>query len=336
MLKLSLIKKILLTWYGIKTFIISLKQNWFLRILALLIAFSVWVYVTRDQKEVVMLNVPLNVSVAKGFQFEAFTTNGLPIENLTLEIICAVRDKPALRDFDYKSEINLSEESENTIPSYLLIPGKDVKYVRGDENSEKYILKAISPDRIKIIIDKSEQRNILVKANTNGVPAEGYQVTKIEINPSAVLVKGPERLLKELESVSTEPILIGRLQKPQSFKRKIVTGDNNIIVINQQTVEVTVGINTKPLQKSFESIKINPLGLDKISFTPPNVSVFLEAQKQIMDIITPNDITAFIDARNVRDGGYQLPVKILPIENCNVISVMPQTVTVNMRTFSEK
>ena len=335
MLKLSLIKKVLLTWREIKSFVVSLKQNWGLRLLALIIALSVWVYVTRDQKEEVFLTIPLNMNVAKDFQCQAFTTNGNPIENITLEIICAVRDKPALRDFDYKSEINLIDEPENTIPSYSLIAGEDVKYVRGDESSKNYILKAISPDRIKIIIDRSERKNIPIKADIIGKPADGYQVTKVEVNPSAVLIKGPNRLLKELEFVSTEPLLIESFNKIINQELKIITGDNNIEVINQPTVEVTVGINTKPVQKSFNSIKVNSLGRDDVSINPQNVSVILEAQKQFIDVISPNEIVAFVDARTA-PAGYELPVKFLSIENCNVISVMPETVTVNMRTFTEE
>jgi len=106
-------------------------------------------------------------------------------------------------------------------------------------------------------------------------------------------------------------------------------------VVNQPTVEVTVGINTKPVQKKFDSIKVNSLGRDDVSINPPSVSLILESQKQFMDVISPNEIVAFVDARTA-PAGYELPVKFLPIENCNVISVMPETVTVNMRTFTEE
>ncbi len=333
--KLSLVKYLKLTWREIKIFVISLKQNWVLRLLALVLALSIWVYVTRVKKVEIPLTIPLNLKVGEDFQCEALTTNGKPIENIMLEIMCMVRDKDALREFDYKSEINLTEESENTIPSYSLEMGKDVKYVRADGDSKNYIVKAIKPDRIRIIIDRSERKNISVKADVIGKPAKGYQVTKIEVNPSAVLIEGPDRLLKELEFVSTEPVLIDGFKKVWRQELKILTGDPNIVVVNQPTVEITVGINTKPVQKSFKSIKINSFGRDNVSFIPPGVSVILEAQKQFMDVIGPGEIAAFVDARTA-PAGCELPVKFLPIENCNVISVMPETVTINMRTFTEE
>jgi|GEM_PF-1519012 len=335
MTKRLLIKYFRITLRELKGFVFSLKQNWGLRILALIIALSVWVYVLREKQVEVLLTIPLNLKVAKDFQCEAYSTNGNPIENITLKIMCAVRDKEALREFDYKSEIDLTEEKENTIPSYLIEMDKDVKYVRKGGNPKDYTVTAISPDRIKIIIDRSERRNIPVKPDVVGKPANGYQVTKVEVNPSAVLVKGPERLLKELEFISTEPVLIDGITKALRRDKKILTGDPNIVPVNQLTVEVTVGINTKPVQKKFNSIKINSFGRDNVSFSPTSVSVVLEAQKQFMDVIGPSEIAAFVDARTA-PAGCELPVKFLPIENCNVISVMPETVTVNMRTFTEQ
>jgi len=154
----------------------------------------------------------------------------------------------------------------------------------------------------------------------------------------AVMVKGPSRILEELAVIPTAPISIDGLSKPLRKDARLEPLDPSIDV-GHAKVEVTVGINTVPEQRAFPGIKVRTLGLPgrdvDVTLEPPAVTVVLEARKQFIDSTVPNDVKAYVDIQGTPTG-YDLPVRVLPPANCNVISVMPSTVTVNAGAFPEE
>ena len=103
------------------------------------------------------------------------------------------------------------------------------------------------------------------------------------------------------------------------------------IVLETSKVKITIGINTSPKKRTFEHIKVktlvSPPSENFYLLDPPDVKVLLEGREQIIETTMPKDITAYVDLENAT-AGYSLLIKVIPPANCNVISVMPSTVTV--------
>jgi len=313
-----------------------LVRNWPWRLGALLAAMSLWAYV---QVVTNVVTVPLTVAIGtirvrENHQAQAFTTNGEPLQAVTVNVMCSARDRDRLRDVDYTVEIDLQDEAENIIPSYTLRANEHIRYRGRREYADRYRIVSFSPDRIRLVIDSTEMRLITVEPVYTGTPAEGYEVSTISANPTAVMVKGPARVIREMVSIPTETIDITGLSRPFQKPVRVVATNLNVIVMDKTPVEVKIGINTKPVQRRFVGVPVLALGQAAqqrgVQFTPSKVTVVLQGIREMMDMVEPRSVRAFVDVRDFTTSGFSVPVQALAPGNVNVVSVIPHTVTVNL------
>ncbi len=314
---------------SIKDIVISFTKNWGTRITAIIIAFICWGAVKTMEKTTVSINVPLELVTAEGFEAFAQTTNGLPLQKITLNIECSRGDRNVLRSSDYKGKIDLVSEIENVIPSYQLNAKENLVYTGPSGNEDLYFIKSIVPSKIRITIDKRIYKNIPVKPVVTGKPAEGYILSKITVDPPAILVTGPSSSMDKITELKTKIINIDGSNKsfPKNVEIEPVDPD---VVLDTTKVKVNIGINTSPKKRTFEHIEVQKL-VSQSSETfyllePKEVKVILEGRDQIIETTLPKDITAYVQPTGAT-AGYSLLIKIIPPANCNVISVMPLTVT---------
>ncbi|MCX7003470.1 MAG: CdaR family protein [bacterium] len=312
-------------------------KNWAWRLVSIVLAIIVWAYVQITTSTTVILSVPLDaIKVGEQFQAQAFTTNGEPLSLLHVAVQCAYRDKDKLRDSDYAAEIDLRDEAENIIPSYALKAGEQVVY-RGPERYQKLsTVQAIVPDRIRITIDRTIQKNVPVEPLLVGEPRDGYQVSSVAANPAAVMVKGPARVMATLQSVQTEVIDITDLSKPLVKNNvRIVATNLPVIIVEKTPLEVRIGINTKPVERTLRSIPVAALGRPRyaagVQFAPANVDLIVQGTRDLVSLIDPRSVLVFVDVRDVTSSGFRMPVQAISPANCNVISVLPQVVSVTLK-----
>ncbi len=323
-----------LRWQQARHFIV---KNWAWRLVSIVLAVIVWTYVQITTSTTVVLSVPLDaIKVGEQFQAQGFTTNGEPLHTIQVVVQCAYRDKDKLRDSDYGAEIDLRDEAENIIPSYALKAGEQIVY-RGPERYQKLsTVLAIVPDRIRITIDRTIQKNVPVVPLVVGEPREGYQVSSITANPAAVMVKGPARVMAALQSVPTEVIDITDLSKPLVKNNvRIVATNLPVIIVEKAPLEVRIGINTKPVERTLRNIPVAALGRPRyaagVQFSPVNVDLVVQGTRDLVALIDPRSVLVFVDVRDVTSSGFRMPVQAISPANCNVISVLPQVVSVTLK-----
>jgi YbbR domain-containing protein len=315
---------------SIKGLLIPFAKNWKIRIAALAIAFVCWGIVKTMEKTITAISVPLELETAENYEAFAQTINGTPIQKITLNILCSKREKNALRPIDYKGKIDLTSEIENVIPSYELKAEENFIYKGPAGNKDQYFIKSMVPSKIRITIDKRTYKSLPVKVVVTGKPADGYVVSKISVEPPVIDVNGPSTTIDKITELKTKIINIDGLNKTLPKDVELEPVDPGI-VLETSKVKITIGINTSPKKRTFEHIKVktlvSPPSENFYLLDPPDVKVLLEGREQIIETTMPKDITAYVDLENAT-AGYSLLIKVIPPANCNVVSVMPSTVTV--------
>ena len=314
---------------SIKSLLTSFTKNWGTRIIAIILAFCCWGIVKSMEKTTTSITVPLKLITAEGYEAFAQTTNRLPLQKITLNILCSRREKNALRSSDYQGKIDLTTETENIIPYYPLTAKKNLLYTGPPDNEELYFIESIVPSEIRITIDKKTYKNLPVKPIVTGKPAGGYVVSKISVEPPVIDVKGPSSSIDKITELKTKIINIDGLNKtfPKIVELEPVGPD---IVLGTSKVKVNIGINMSPKKRTFKDIKIKSL-ISQSSETfylldPPSVNVILEGREQIIETTVPKDIKAYVNIDGAT-AGYSLKIDIIPPADCKVISNMPTTVT---------
>ncbi len=67
---------------------------------------------------------------------------------------------------------------------------------------------SVDPPAITLELERQETRVVPVQPTISGVPAPGFVVVEIRIQPTQLTIQGPESLLRALEYVETGPIVI--------------------------------------------------------------------------------------------------------------------------------
>lgn len=104
-------------------------------------------------------------------------------------------------------------------------------------------LVSFDPSEITLQIERRETVSLPVVATIEGEPADGYEVTQIQVSPQRVTVQGPGSLLVELEEIATTPVSIeGQTNPVETIAQPRLTHPL-LRVLQPGPLMVTVGIS---------------------------------------------------------------------------------------------
>ena len=336
---LSIIERVKLAWRqqnklnALGEFLVA---NWKVRLVSLLLALGFWVYVQlRINTVTVILSVPVGVKVREQNEAMVYDTNKQPIHAIAVNIMCPPVDQGKLRDDDFVAQVDLSDKGAETKQIVVrLDAATHIKYKGPPQYASVGKIASFSPDVLLIDIESSETKLLAVKPDLSGEPAEGFAVSDAVAIPSTIVVKGPSKILGNLDSIRTERIDIGNLD--QSLRRMVRICQTNLaqLQFEQSNVEIQVAIVARPIQWTFSGIDVLPLGTPSrgraVHFSSTSVSVILQGPKEVMEKIDSRDIRAYVNVNELSSSGFEMQVRPLPPPNCNVVSVMPGEVTVTL------
>lgn len=173
----------------------------------------------------------------------------------------------------------------------------------------------IKPDQIQVILDREDEKKVPVaKPKSTGKPFTG--TVEIEYEPKSVTLKGPRKRLQGVSILETEPVDVeGRLV---SFAKNIAVlppSDVPGLTISPPEIEARVNITTETATRSFTNIIVRALSsagnIHNIQLDPSAVKVVIHGRKDLVNAISDQAISAFVDIRGVeKDANVVLPVNV--------------------------
>lgn len=168
------------------------RLNWrnnSIKLLSLLLAFVLWVYVSNEQNPVreKVLNVNLeNTGLAQNF----LITGGMP-ESVRVRVQGNRNQLANLAPADFRAVVNIPEgkTGEMVLPVQVTSPsGLRVAQV--------------SPEEVRITVDRLVDRQIAVAVSLRGTPAQGYTALAPVSQPATVIIRGPSRVVNEINQAT--------------------------------------------------------------------------------------------------------------------------------------
>jgi YbbR domain-containing protein len=89
-----------------------------------------------------------------------------------------------------------------------------------------------------------------IHARVLGVPAAGYNIGSIVIDPSRITISGPEKRVSAVDGAITDPVDVSGGMGRMSFNRHAYVSDPLVQVANPNPVHVTVMIEKAPAATS--------------------------------------------------------------------------------------
>lgn len=283
-----------------------LTQNWGLKLVSLILAIGFWFYVVGEESIEFTKTIPIEIlapnerlSIVKSstsfleatFQSPRHLFSALSSANITAHHKIQGAEKAG----DYSFNVQASDFS---------LPAAEIRITK------------IFPLFITVTLDEVIVKKLPIKVDLAGDPAFGYRVDEktIDLDPNAVLVEGPKAMLEKMDTIKTEPIqLVGRVR---SFRRTVrIHQGLEFKIVGDGVTEVQIPIIPEVTERELKDIPVKALGVPsddhRAELKAGDIPITLAGPKSVLDQVAPHDILAYVDVDGLKEGTYELPVKLI-------------------------
>lgn len=281
-----------------------LTKNWSLKIISLILAVGLWYYAVGEEGIEVTRTIPLTITVENP-QMSILKTSVHAIQVTFLSPRGQVSDLTSEEirvEHTIKKEINKAGDY-----SFRLEPG-EIKI----KSPQIRIIK-LEPEVVQVTLDEIMVKKMEIKPQFAGDPAFGYSIHKeeIQLNPNAVLIEGPKGTLEKLDGVKTQKVtLVGRTR---SFRQTVALElPSNLRLIGESVIDLFVPIVEESDEKEIKDVPLKVVqtagGDRQIEINPSKVSFVIKGSKKQLEKTTAENIFAYVNAEDLKNGEYDLPV----------------------------
>ena len=180
----------------------------------------------------------------------------------------------------------------------------------------------------------SNYKDLAVKVETVGQPANGYAVTGISSNPSVVTVFGARDVITALQGfIATQPVSM--LNAIQDVNERVsLNVPSNVSLLSGLQVSVTIKI--EPIQGARTVVRnIEVIGLStgvSSTVSPQTVDLVLTGSLPRLNSLTDEDVRVIVDAKDLNIGTNQVEAQVTLPDGISVQSMQPATIQVDLAT----
>ncbi len=293
-----------------------LLKNTPAKIVAFLAACVLWMHVATEQKYEHIFNLPLSI---EGLPAEYVL--GAPLPD-SVGVVLKGRGKDLIKLLFSEGAVVIdgrgfkySERFMDLTASELVLP---------DNNYE--LISYTRTEPIRLVIDRYSNLEVPVESNLVLEAADGFEVIpeKTTFEPSHIVIGGPERLVRSIESVKTQADTFRNLNAGTNI---MVDIEREFTLLEYTPTRISAKIVVEPLvNKKINAIPIEIKGLrgsDKMKLDQPTIDIVFAGVEEVIDSLTKEDIHVFVDFVEGEDRLVR-PVIIHP-PNVHLVSTSPET-----------
>ena len=211
-------------------------KNLSLKLISILLAVILWYFVVSERSGQTAISIPLD--------FHNIPTSLIiiknPVESINVQISGPVTLLRQLSPREVKAIIDLSNARPG-LAEFTIQP-EQISLPRGLR------VTMISPASIMLRFDRLLSKKLPVEAILVGKPSEGFKITGVSIDPSAVEIVGAQNELRGLKKIFTEEIDISGLKNDSVKKAPLDLGGLHIKSISREEVKVSLKCAKVPME----------------------------------------------------------------------------------------
>lgn len=172
----------------------------------------------------------------------------------------------------------------------------------------------ISPNIVEVNVPVRRTKEVKVDVAIQGEPAQGYEIVSILQDRQTVVAYGEQNLIDGIESIATKPVNIAGIEQNASYQAELIIPEGVSIIGNIGKINVNVSIE-KIVTKNLTIERITPVNIGKglrieDNSELPRVEMTLEGTESIINRITANDITIYVDLKDLGRGTHNAPLQV--------------------------
>lgn len=220
----------------------TLAGHWELKLIALLVAFTLWFFVaTSEQAQVALATTVEYVGLGPELVLVAGQRESLDVEVRAVRSVAARLGPDTVRARVDLTGLEAGESVVQLTPSDIQVPpGATVT--------------RIAPSRLALTVAAAATRDVKVVAQLHGTPADGHVVRRVALEPPTVRIKGPRSTIETRAEVPTLPIDVSGSRRNVSQAIGLLLPASTYL-IREQTVRVTVEITEDRMSQSQSGVR---------------------------------------------------------------------------------
>ncbi len=207
-----------------------LLENWPIKLASLLLAVTLWFYVTSKGKSELSLTVPLELrNVPQGMAVVGDVPAVIEVRLQGQER--ALRDISSFKKVLGTVDLSRTREGLNRIH----LSPDDIRRPAG------VAVTYLAPMEIEVRLEKLLQKTFRLKPVIQGRPAPGYRFVGVTVKPARITLEGPAGVIQQFTVLQTMPIDITDLKEQTTVTPRIDYQGRTVRVLEPE-ISVTVNI----------------------------------------------------------------------------------------------
>ncbi|MGH7814886.1 MAG: CdaR family protein [Candidatus Binataceae bacterium] len=268
-----------------------------LRILSLLLAIGLWVFVNAGERDaMVTLKVPISYrSLPPSMLIVNRPPDFVNLEVMGPRMLLSLLEPEQLTLKLNLTGVTMGQSEFKIYPSMF-----DVK---------RATVTRISPDQITLDIDREIGRVLPVHLTIEGKVAEGYRIVSVATEPSNVTVTGPSRDVSRLMQAPTEPFDVSKLAADAQHLVGLLPPEGSARYSVAQ-VEARVKIAPKIAEREFHQVAVQVRNSGyKYRLKPQLASVTIRGPENQLATVNPKGLL-YVNADGIKPGSHELPLMV--------------------------
>ncbi|NCN26771.1 hypothetical protein GW915_04280 [bacterium] len=289
-----------------KKFEYGRRDVWLLRTIAIVFSIFLWMAVIGGKK----------TEANKSVKLEFRLPEGLVIANqLPEEIVFKVKGPNVfLRELETRSlSIPIDMQSSGVGEHEVVVSEDRLDVPLGLE------VVSVTPKKFKVKLDRLAKKHVTVRPILTKQLPEGFKVTQVLANPSTVVISGPQRNLRYIDSIPTEELKIATSPLKQEFEAKLNFADFPGVQVADGIESVYVAadltgpsarkrmgnINVALKVGSGKSARVVTIGRSRVKISPQKVSLLLEGSESSLDELSNSNLDVWVEIPSLKAGVYR-------------------------------
>jgi YbbR domain-containing protein len=190
-------------------------------------------------------------------------------------------------------------------------------------------VQSISPTAILIKLENQKRRDVPVRVELRGIPPEGYRITRTEVTPPVIRIKGAETRVDAVTEIATVPIDVSTLRETMDREVPLEIARHNVQV-DGPLPRVLVEVDATAANYRIRNVEVRVLTNHKYTIDRSTVTVLVRAAPKDIKSLDKRQVYAVVDLRGRPKGKYTEPVKVQLPDNVGLDRVTPETVSVSL------
>ncbi len=277
-----------------------LTANWPLKLLSLVLATTIWVSVTGEQRIIQDVSVPIDLRLPEDRILASDPPTTVKVRLRGPETLVRRMDLLALAMTLDLSRMSPGEQEVQLSPDFLKgVPSRIVASV-------------IEPTRVRLVVESRRIAEFPVEPDLIGELPDGYTLYDTVVQPSTVLVEGPASGVESLTRVRTNPIRLDGHRGNFVAILSALTECAFCQIVDPRPIEIRMVVDTSPIFRTFDAVPVvgsrpGTAGL----IEPGTVRAVVSGPRAIVDRLAPSQVRAVaeLSGNETGDTPRSVPVR---------------------------